>query len=195
MNKNKLIKGGGVVIAITLLITFYFAFVGYSSNKAGAKTILNTSQEISRRWQMASAALGVELNATKAGDLSPVIGAKYSALDLVIYGEEIVAEKYKNSYKAMQIPSMVGKVFIKTIENELVYSVSGYRLISIEYDKESNKIASFYANVPRTVVDSTNKFIDGSGITENGDNIGAIRYAKLENGKYILGVFIDPVEI
>lgn len=195
MHTKSLLKGAGAILVLTLLITSYFAFVGYSSNSTSAKTLLSTSQELAYRWQMASATLGVELSATKAGALSPVIDNKYSALDLVVYGEQIVAQKYKESYKAMQIPSMISKLYIKSNQGELMYSVSGFKLFSIEYEEKSNKIISFYADVPKTVVDSTNKLIDGSGIIDSGDNIGAVRYAKLDNGKYILGIFLDPVKI
>ena len=190
VNKSnfKLIGGFG---AITLGMTVYLAVMGLSANRASAVSIHDFSQDVLDNWHYVATTLNVPLKNTKPGMLSPVIPERFSALDLAIYGFELVTPEYKSDYRQLNMPQMLDRLHISTNEKGMLqYNVGGIQLLSIQ-DSDGNQGATFYMDVPAQLIDEASRLYDGVPMQGDRDGSGVVRYDRLEDGRYVMGMFLS----
>lgn len=159
INKSNIKMVGGFG-AITLGITAYLAVIGLSANRASVVAIHDFSQDVINNWHYVATTLNVPLENTKPGMLSPVIPERFSALDLAIYGFELVTPKYKSDYQQLDMPRMIDQLHITTNEKGVLqYNVGGIQLLSIQ-DSGGSQGATFFMNVPPQLIDETSRMYD-----------------------------------
>jgi len=181
---------GSLVAGLTLIMATYVYIMGNSANRATAKTIVSFSQEAINNWKQITTALKIDITKTQKSNLFPVIPKKFAAVDLVIYGSEIVNPAYKQEYQQYSFPRMTDKAHIITNEQgELQYNVGGVRLISLA-DNGGEVGAVFYLDTPKQIIDTASELYDATPMSGEKDGKGIIRYEKLENGQYVMGVFL-----
>ena len=184
----KIIGGFG---AITLGMTAYIALMGVSANRATAVAIHEFSQGAVDNWHYVATSLDIPLKNTKPGELSPVIPERYSALDLVVYGYELVTTDYQDYYRELDMPRMVNQLHIGTNDKgQLQYNVGGVQLISIQ-DTDGHGGAAFFMDVPKQLIDQASRLYDGVPASDDRDGEGVVRYDRLEDGRYVMGMFLN----
>ena len=176
--------------AIALGMTAYLSVMGVSANRASAVAIHDFSQEVINNWHYVATTLNVPLENTKPGMLSPVIPERFSALDLAIYGFEIVTPEYKHDYQQLDMPRMIDRLHITTNDKGgLEYNVGGIQLLSIQ-DSGGSQGATFYMDVPEQHIDEASRRYDGVPMQGDRDGAGTVRYDRLEDGRYVMGMFL-----
>ncbi|MFA0809437.1 hypothetical protein [Microbulbifer epialgicus] len=188
--KFKIIFGTSI---ISLCMTAYITFMGTAANRASAIAVHEFSQQAIDNWYYVATNLESPLENTKAGDLSPLIPEQHAALDLVIYGYEIIAPEYQDFYRALDMPRMVEKLHIGINDKgQLQYNVGGVQLISIESQGiDSRGGAAFYLDTPFQLIDQASRLYDGVPAKDNADGEGVVRYDRLNDGRYVMGMFLD----
>lgn len=189
MMKHLKLVGGFGLVAIGM--TAYIAFMGTSANRASAVAMHDFSQNALNNWHYVSKSLNIPLNKTNPGDLVPVVSEKFGALDLVIYGYEIVSKDFQDYYRQLSMPRMIDQLHIGASSNgQLRYNVSGVQLLSIQ-NTDDKSGATFFMDVPFQLIDQSSRMYDGVPATSNKDGEGIVRYDRLEDGRYVMGLFLN----
>jgi hypothetical protein len=189
MMKHMKLVGGFSLVAIGM--TAYIAFMGTSANRATAVAMHDFSQNALNNWHYVSTSLNIPLNQTKPGDLAPVVSEKFGALDLVIYGYEIVSKDFQDYYRQLSMPRMIDQLHIGAGSNgQLRYNVSGVQLLSIQ-NTDDKSGATFFMDVPFQLIDQSSRMYDGVPATSNKDGEGVVRYDRLDDGRYVMGLFLN----
>lgn len=183
------IKTIGFFIALSVAMTAYMGVMGSSANKASASAMYEFSKSALNNWHSIASTLDIPLENTKPNMLQPVVPQGFGALDLVIYGHEVVTDEYRSYYQQLNMPRMIGELFIpNSSEGELRYMVGGIQLISIQAGEED---AAFFIDVPRQVINEASLIYDNVALSGDRDGIGVVRYEKLEDGRYVMGLFLE----
>jgi len=183
----KHVAGFGV---IALIMTGYIALMGLSTNRASAVTIYNFSQDVLNNWHYMATSLDIPMENTKQGMLEPLIPERFGALDLAIFGYELVTPDYQADYRQLNMPRMIDKLHISTDEKGVLkYNVGGVQLLTIQ-DNDGAHGAAFYMDVPLQLIDEASRQYDGIKMQGESDGSGVVRYERLEDGRYVMGIFL-----
>ena len=173
----------------------YIAVMGMSANKASAVSIYEFSQDIIDNWHHIASTLDLPLDKTKPGMLTPVVPDRFSALDLSIYGFEIVTPDFQHEYKQLDLPRMIDRLHITATDKGIInYNVGGIQLISIQ-DSNGQGGGVFYMDAPMQLIEEANLKYDDENINGDKDGNGIIRYDRLDDGRYVMGVFLPYTNI
>ena len=184
-------KAVSFFILLSIAMTAYIGLMGKSANKASAESMYDFTEAALGNWHKISSTLNIPLINTKPSMLQPVVKEGFGALDLVIYGHEIVEEEYRSYYQKLDMPRMVGQLFIPNGEQgELRYMVGGIQLISIQAGSEN---AAFFMDVPKQIINEASLIYDGVALSGDRDGTGVVRYEKLNDGRYVMGLFLSPI--
>lgn len=176
--------------ALCLGMTAYVSLMGLSSNRGSAIALYDFSEAAISNWYKVATALSVPLSNTQPGKLQPVVSEKFSALDLVVYGYELVTPDYKQTYRQLDLPRMVGQLQISANEEEqLQYHVAGLQLLTLR-DMDGEHGAVFFMDVPYHIIDHSSQRYDNTPAIGTGDNEGTVRYSQLDDGRYVMGLFL-----
>jgi hypothetical protein len=187
-SSNIKIIGGFSIIA--LVMTAYLAVMGLSANRASAVAIHDFSQDVINNWHYVATTFNIPLENTKPGMLSPVIPERFSALDLAIYGFELVTPDFKREYQQLNMPRMTDRLHISTTDKGVLqYRVGGIQLMSIQ-DSGGNQGATFFMDVPKQLIDETSQMYDSVPMQGDRDGSGVVRYDRLDDGRYVMGMFL-----
>lgn len=185
------IKMAGGFGAIALGMTAYLAVMGLSANRASAVAMHDFSQNVINNWHYVATTLNIPLENTKPGMLSPVIPERFSALDLAIYGFELVTPEFKRDYQQLNMPRMIDQLHITTTDKGVLqYNVGGIQLLSIQ-DSGGSQGAAFFMDVPAQLIDETSQMYDGVPMQGDRDGTGVVRYDRLDDGRYVMGMFLS----
>lgn len=189
MSKSSLKTIGGLG-AIAIGMTLYIGVMGISANRASAIAIHDFSQDVINNWHYIATTIDAPLEDTEPGMLSPVIPERFSALDLAIYGSQLVTTEYQNDYRQLDMPQMTDQLYIATSQKGVLeYSVGGIQLLSIQ-DSGGKKGATFFIDVPTQLIDVTSRTYDGVPMQGERDGAGSVRYERLDDGRYVMGMFL-----
>ncbi len=194
MNGSHGVKQALSVTALSFALTGYLLLAGTSANDASAVTVYEFSKRVLDHWYRIANTLSVPVAHTKPGALEPVVPKSFGALELIIFGEGIVTPSYKNAYQSLHFPNMIDQVHIATNEQKtLNYHVGGLKLIGVE-DNGGDQGAVFFVDPPAPLIEYMNRKYDHQPMTGTGDGEGQVRYDRLKDGRYVLGVFLpyDP---
>jgi hypothetical protein len=187
-SSNIKITGGFAIIALAM--TAYLAVMGLSANRASAVAIHDFSQDVINNWHYVATTFNIPLENTKPGMLSPVIPERFSALDLAIYGFELVTPDFKREYQQLNMPRMTDRLHISTTDKGVLqYNVGGIQLMSIQ-DSGGNQGAAFFMDVPTQLINETSQMYDGVPMQGDRDGSGVVRYDRLDDGRYVMGMFL-----
>jgi len=175
---------------IVLAMSLYIPFMGYSANRSSAVSLHEFSQTALNNWYQIANSLEIPLSKTAAGMLEPVIPKKFTALDLVVYGHELVTKDYQEMYRLQNFPRMVNQLHvIADDKGTLKYNVGGLRLLTIK-DMGGASGAVMFFDAPIQLIEMASQLYDGLPMNEEGDDKGIIRYARIDSGKYVMGYFL-----
>ncbi|WP_045861714.1 hypothetical protein [Teredinibacter purpureus] len=193
MIKSKNLKTIVFFIGLSIAMSAYLALMGKSSNRATAVAMHDFTLNALSNWHHIADTLNIPLSNTKPDMLHPVVRKGFSALDLVIYGHEIVEPEYQKYYQELSMPQMIGQLFIPNDENgKLRYMVGGVQLLSIQAGKED---AAFFIDVPTQVINEASLLYDSIPISGGRDGSGVVRYDRLDDGRYVMGFFINQTNV
>ena len=169
----------------------YVGVMGAATNRASAIAIHDFSQDVITHWKRVATTLDVPLDKTKPGMLSPVVPETFGALDLIIYGHELVTSDFQEHYESLEMPRMVDRLHISTNKNNgaLQYNVGGVQLIAIK-NSGGHEGGAFYINIPEQLIDRASKMYDGKPKEGGRDHEGIVRYDQLDDGRYVMGIFL-----
>jgi hypothetical protein len=188
MNKHlKLFIGFGT---IAFSMTAYISLMGMSANRASAIAVHDLTQDLLNNWHYIATTLEVPSRNTKPGLLAPVIPENFGALDLTIYGAELVTPEYKAFYKALDMPKMVDRLHIRNLDDVLQYNVGGLQLLSIQ-DTDGVGGAAFYMDVPEQIIEEASQLYDGHPMKGDRDGEGIVRYDRTPDGNFVMGLYLS----
>lgn len=192
--KGKLIYYSRRVLPFALLLSVlvvYQGWMGQMATRAAAKSAIAFSQLAALRWQLMAQALEVAVGQTGEGQLLPIVPANRSALDLVMYGEQVVTSPYKAAFESLQFANVTDRAFIYVNSDKLLsYAVAGMDVIGLEAASE-HQIAVFFNHVTVPVLKETNRLVDGASVWASNDTIGNVKHVKTAGGQYIMGLYVD----
>lgn len=190
INTSNIKMAGGFGV-IALGMTAYLAVMGLSANRASAVAMHDFSQNVINNWHYVATTLNIPLENTKPGMLSPVVPERFSALDLAIYGFELVTPEFKSDYQQLNMPRMIDQLHITTTDKGVLqYNVGGIQLLSIQ-DSGGSQGAAFFMDVPAQLIDETSQMYDGVPMQGDRDGTGVVRYDRLDDGRYVMGMFLS----
>ncbi len=190
INTSNIKMAGGFGV-IALGMTAYLAAMGLSANRASAVAMHDFSQNVINNWHYVATTLNIPLENTEPGMLSPVIPERFSALDLAIYGFELVTPEFKSDYQQLNMPRMIDQLHITTTDKGVLqYNVGGIQLLSIQ-DSGGSQGAAFFMDVPAQLIDETSQMYDGVPMQGDRDGTGVVRYDRLDDGRYVMGMFLS----
>lgn len=176
--------------ALCIGITAYVLFMGLSADRAAAVTVYEFSKSALNNWRHIATTLDIPVGNTKVGSLAPVVPEKFGALDLIIFGHELVSSDYQHAYRRLNFPRMVDQLHITTDNTDnLAYNVGGLQLLSLQ-DNGGGEGAVFFMDPPAALISQASQYYDHQPMTGSGDGKGRIRYDRLDDGRYILGIFL-----
>lgn len=172
---------------IAIGMSGYVYLLGSSSTSSSVESILLFSTKAASSWNQISTATGISINNTGPGELQPLIPAQFSAIDLVIYGSELVESQYKKAYEGFAIPRLASLVvFSNDSEGALEYHVGGAKIESLSNMAGDEYAAIFFTNVNLQTVNGADLKVDN----HDGGEAGVVRYKLDDDGLYTMGVFV-----
>ncbi len=171
------------------MLVSYQCVIGRASTTSAAKSAYVFSQIAASHWRLMANTLDVSLTNTEVGQLMPVVTSDRTALDLIVYGSEVVEVAYKKAFKSINIDNMTDQVFVYVNRaNQLSYAVAGMDVIGLEATQEGH-VAVFFNHANPQVIRAANKMYDQSVISLGGNSEGTVKHIKTKDGQYILGFY------
>lgn len=182
------------VFITTAVMTGYIKLQGKASTEAATKVLVTFSNMAIQNWKMISDKTGVSIDNTEPGTLQPLIPAQFGAIDLVIYGTELVEPKYKNAFESFGINRLADLIqFSNKEDGSIQYHIGGGFVHGIKNLPGNTHGAVFYTGLSTQVVEGADQIIDGG----DGMNTGSVRWQMSEPTEYVVGIYLpyEPTPI
>lgn len=186
---NRLIRIAIPLGLVGAAMTGYFHFNSTVSAHALAENLEAFTKDANRVWKAISEKSGIEMRRTSKGDLQPIIHEMFGALDLIIYGDQIVNSEFKAKFSELNIPTLENRVvFGNHLDGSLEYSISGIKVVNYQVTSDLTHGVVYFDKVTKLVAEEIDDYIDGG----DGAKKGLVRYKKT-GLNYFLGIF-SPYE-
>lgn len=179
------------VVALTLGLASYYALANYSAYHSAATTLMHNAKALQANWAELTVRLQLDPTVTQSGALAPVLARKHSALDWLVYGEHVMNEPFKAEFKALGIEPMMKHIHVTAREDQLHYGVAGARLNALTVLADGTT-AVFYSETYRPVVEALLANYDQKPFKATGDNTGIVRYGRVGEHEYAVGLYLPP---
>jgi hypothetical protein len=175
-------------LTITVLIsTVFLSVLNYFQQKTINRTVIETGFELAKSWRHISKTLSLETTKTERGALVPLLRPAHSALDLVIYGDQITQPLFQENYKEIIDSNFIGKVAISNDEFGFIkYHIAGYEIASLDAVNNNQIIVSFY-KIPEAMARRIDEQLDRG---QYDPKSGIVRYNVASDGQTLLSLII-----
>ncbi|MFK5950463.1 MAG: hypothetical protein QM500_17045 [Methylococcales bacterium] len=172
-----------IFLSFSVLSATYMSYLGDESFRSATILTHDMSVKSKNLWDDITTTYATVPGITKTEPNSgnPLLNANITALDLLVYGDDIVSDKYHESFLGHDFKKLRYDLFIG---KHRVYKTIDYRMYGIEYFKitslDNGDFFTVYSNVHPEIVRHAEKIYDDGSfdIKNKSDMTGRVRYIK-----------------
>lgn len=185
------VKEAITVAVLAVCFASYYALAAKSASQAAAYTIMENARTVQQNWQALIDATGLDRHASTGKELSPILVRNHTGLDWLVYGSHVMRDGYKKEFERLNLRPLMEDIHVTNEDSQLHYAVSGARLNSFSVAKDGTT-AVFYSEIYQPVLETLLKLYDDKAFSAIGENTGIIRYGKLDDGEFAVGIYLPP---
>ena len=178
------------LVVVTIFVAFLL-FVGYSSDKNAAKTLVGAANELNDKYSYLRKEFGQVPHFIESLDMA-LLKKGASIQDLLILDELAVKQELKEEYIGIAKPLANLTSLFHSHPDDGFHVAGGYRLIGIEEQKDSEALSVYFGPVTKRIVEKVESMVDKQVDTSLEDSsTGIVRFSrnKSTNGQFVLAFF------